>query len=93
MAKSKVKNSFNYLKMQELKALINRFSLESKGKKSELIDRLLHYLYTGNKLTSKKIPDASLANPRTSYSLAPKTLILKGAYKNDLKTRLFFLRN
>ena len=88
--KNKLKDSFNYLKMHELKALINHFALESKGKKSELIDCLLHYLYTGKKLKFKKIPEASFANPRTIYPLAPKILMLKGAYKNDLKTRLFF---
>lgn len=88
--KGKLKESFNYLKMQELKSLINRFSLENKGKKGELIDRLLHYLYTGKKLTSKKFPEASLAKPGKIYPLAPKTLMLKDAYKNDLETRLFF---
>jgi hypothetical protein len=89
-AKEKLKESFNYLKMHELKALINHFALENKGKKGELIDRILHYLYTGKKLRSKKIPETSLAKPRTRYSLAANSLMLKGAYKNDLETRLFF---
>lgn len=71
-----------------LGAILQDFMKNNPG--GELIDRLLHYLYTGKKLTSKKFPEVSLANSRAIYPLAPKTLMLKVAYKNDLETRLFF---
>lgn len=45
---------------------------------------------TGEILQPKKIPTISKAETGKKYPLKPDTLILYGAYKNDLTTRNFF---
>ncbi len=84
------KRSLNFLHMEELKDICSRFSLSTKGKKIELIARILHFIKTGEKLTSPKFPKASYAGPGQNNTLSKNSLMLKGAYKNDLRTRLFF---
>ncbi len=78
--------------MSELKDLSRLLALVDKGAKMAMIMRIIHFLHTGQKLITPKIPDASLAKRGEIYSLSPTTLMLKGSYKNDLKTRLFFKR-
>jgi len=84
------KRSLNFLHMEELKDICSRSSLSVKGKKIELIARIVHYIKTGEKLTSPKFPKASYAKPGQDKILSKNSLMLKGAYKNDLRTRLFF---
>lgn len=84
------KRSLNFLHMEELQDICSRFLLSSKGKKIELIARIIHYIKTGEKLTTHKFPKASYAKSGQNNTLSKNSLMLKGAYKNDLKTRLFF---
>lgn len=84
------KKSLNFLHMEELRGICSRLSLSHKGKKIELITRLLHYIQTGEKLTTLKFPKASYAKLGQSKILSKDSLMLKGAYKNDLRTRIFF---
>lgn len=79
-----------FMNMQELRELSEYYQLPTKAKKGLLIDRIKHFLQTGKMLNSQKIPQKSFAEKGTIYPLKPDTLILKGAYKNDLKTRKFF---
>lgn len=85
-----LKNSLTFLHVGELRDLALRLSLVDKGNKMELILRVLHFLQTGTKLTAPKFPENSCAKRGQIYPLQPSGLMLKGAYKNDLKTRLFF---
>ena len=84
-----LKESLNFLHVEELKNITDKFSLDNKGKKMEIIVRILHFLQTGERLVKPKFPDISCAKNKT-IPLAANSLMLKGAYKNDLKTRLFF---
>ena len=84
-----LKESLHFLHMEELKNLANRLSLLDKGKKLELITRIVHFLQTGEKLLTPKFPAISCAKDK-NIPLLTSGLMLKGAYKNDLKTRLFF---
>ncbi len=81
--------SLLYLKMMELRDICIQLKLPKNGKKLALIERILKYLETGNIQTLPEIPSISKAKSDCKYPLSPETLILKGAYKNDLKTRLF----
>lgn len=82
-------DALNYMNMQEIKAFCLKHDISMNGKKGNILDRIKHYLTTGCILQPKKIPPKSKADKNKNYPLAPKTLILHGAYKNDLKTRIF----
>lgn len=84
------KESLLFLHVEELKSLATELSLVEKGNKIALIQRILHFFETGEKLTNPQFPKKSCAAKGQVYSLTKDTLMLKGAYKNDLKTRLFF---
>ena len=83
-------NSLNYLHVAELKDICSKLLLSEKGKKGELILRVIRFIETGEKLVNLAFPKISCANPKQKYELSAEALMLKGAYKNDLKTRLFF---
>ncbi len=85
-----IKESLLFFHVSELKDLALKLSLTEKGTKMTLIMRILHFLETGQKLTLPKFPTSSCAKRGQNYPLGEKELMLKGAYKNDLKTRLFF---
>lgn len=87
---TELKNSLLFLHVGELKELAAKLSLVDKGNKRAIIMRILHFVATGQKLTAPKYPTTSCAKRGQVYPLHPNTLMLKGAYKNDLKTRLFF---
>lgn len=87
---SKLQSSMNYLHVSELKAYCEKFGLSLKGKKFTLIYRIIHFLKTGEKLEVAKYPAKSISKSKKDYNPKPNDLILKGLYKNDLKTRLFF---
>lgn len=80
----------NFFHVAELKEICAQLNLQEQGKKAVLIQHILHFIQTGEKQELPKIPHISRAKRGENYPLHPETLILKGAYKNDLKTRLFF---
>lgn len=87
---SAFKESLMFLHVEELRELALRLCLEGKGNKMVVINRILHFLETGQKLTVQKLPEISRSKRGLIYPLEKDTLMLKGSYKNDLKTRMFF---
>ena len=85
-----LKTALDFLHVEELKVICTGLSIPDKGKKGQIILRILHFIETGTIITEPKIPNVSLAKLGQEYDLAPNSLILKGAYKNDLLTRNFF---
>lgn len=65
-------------------------NLSTKGSKPQLIKKIFYFFETGKKLEEQKIPLISKIQKGAVPSLHPNSLMLHGAYKNDLKTRLFF---
>ena len=84
-----LKKSLTFLHVKEMKQLARELLLSDKGKKMELIQRILVYVSTGEKITLKKFPKISCAQRGQIHILFPDQRILKRSYKNDLKTRLF----
>lgn len=85
-----LKDSLIFLHVGELKEVAVRLSLLDKGNKMTIVMRILHFFETGNKLTIPKFPEKSCFKQGKTYSIGENELMLKGAYKNDLQTRLFF---
>ncbi len=85
-----LEESIYYLHVDELKELCTKLLLSCRGKKGELVHRIIHFAKTGEKIISIKFPEVSYAKQGIAYEISKDSLILKGAYKNDLKTRLFF---
>lgn len=83
-------DALHYMNMQELKNICIDYELPIVSKKGNRIEYIMYYIKTGQILKMPAIPEVSKANPRKSYLLKPETLILKGSFKNDLKTRNFF---
>ena len=82
--------SLNYLHVKELKEHCASLLLSTKGTKSILISRIIHFIKTGEKIESPKYPSISCAKSNKTFTPHPESLMLKGLYKNDLKTRIFF---
>ena len=82
--------SLHYLHVAELRTSCEQLNLSVKGKKVDLINRIMHFLKTGEKINLAQYPAVSVAKNRNNLTLSPDALMLKGAYKNDLKTRVFF---
>jgi len=87
-----LRSSLLFLHVEELRDLSARLALNDKGNKKAMILRICHFLLTGEKLVTPKFPRESCAKRGQEYPLEPHELMLKGAYKNDLKNRLFFKR-
>lgn len=85
-----LKSSLLFLHMQELRDICLQLKISDKGTKGILIERIVHFLKTGKEIKQLPVPLISCAQKKKEYPLEPKTLILKGSYKNDLQTRLFF---
>lgn len=85
-----LKNSLMFLYVSELKELARNLFLIDKGNKRTIILRILHFLHTGQKQAAPKFAENVIAKRGCVYPLHQDTLMLRGAYKNDLKTRLFF---
>jgi hypothetical protein len=90
MLNEELKQSLIFLHVEELKTIALKISLSDKGKKWQIIARIIHFIETGEKQKLPTIPKVSCAVRGTDYQLNRNAPILKGAYKNDLKTRLFF---
>jgi hypothetical protein len=87
---TQLRKSLMFLHVKELKKLSLHLSLIDKGNKKMIILRICHFLLTKEKLTTPKFPKKSCAQLGKEYIINTNQLMLKGAYKNDLKTRLFF---
>jgi hypothetical protein len=85
-----LEQALHYMKMGELKAVCEKLKIPSNDKKAVLIRSIMSFIQTGAIKKTPAIPAGSKAQKGVSYPLHPKTLILDGAYRNDLKTRLFF---
>ncbi len=83
-------NALLFLHVNELKEIVHDFELHEKGKKIELITRIIHFLTTDEKITTPSFPAVSCGKAIKNLQITSQTKILKGQYKNDLKTRLFF---
>ena len=90
MTLENIKNSLLYFHVSELKNLCVKLKLQESGKKIILIKNILYFLETGKIQYKPKIPDVSKAKSGQKIALEKNQLILKGSYKNDLKTRNFF---
>lgn len=78
-----------YLNMRELKTICLHFGLPTSNEKITLIEYIKQYVTTGQIASVQQIPAISKARSKTVYPLTPTTVMLKGAFKNDLKTRIF----
>lgn len=89
---SELREALSYMHIAELKEELRflRINALQAHNKKELIDRIMHFIQTGKELEVRIIPPISRAIKGIDYILAPNTLMLYGAYKNDLPTRLFF---
>jgi hypothetical protein len=85
-----LKRALLFLHVAELKDICKKLNLTDKGNKGVLIARILHFTQTSEKTVETPFPHVSKAQRGQALPLAPQTLMLKGAYKNDLKTRMFF---
>jgi len=85
-----LQESLNYLHIKELRDYCASLLLSTKGTKSTLIARIIHFLKTGEKIEVPKYPAISCAKGNKTFTPQPDSLMLKGLYKNDLKTRIFF---
>ncbi len=86
----RLKRSLLFITCIELREICVRLKLSDKGKKGYLIEKIIHFLQTGEKINLIKLPAVSCAAPGADCQITPSHLILKGAYKNDLRTRNFF---
>ncbi len=84
-----LKEALLFLNVKELREHCSTLNLSIKGQKLCLINRIMHFLATGEKIEMPEYPANSCAKNKKTL-LASNALILKGSYKNDLKTRLFF---
>lgn len=82
-------NALLFFNMSELRSLCLNLGLSSKGEKSLLIEVIRTFLITGRIMPLKVIPKIACAKPTAAYPLLPGAPMLYGAFKNDLKTRLF----
>ncbi|MBI2352849.1 SAP domain-containing protein [Candidatus Dependentiae bacterium] len=90
MSFEELRYCFCFLYVNELKDYCEKLKLSIKGKKIILIERIIFFLKTGQKLEILRYPDASFFKGKKDHIITPDHLILKGLYKNDFKTRLFF---
>lgn len=86
------KENILFLYVNEIKDLALKLELPISGPKIKVIDRIIHFLETGEIKRTPQYHQNSYAKKGESLPLHLKTLMLKGAYKNDLSTRNFFKR-
>ncbi len=82
--------SLHYLHVAELRLYCEKLSLTTTGNKRDLIERIVHFVKTGEKIGIPPYPEQSVSKKRACIPLHLDSLMLKGCYKNDLNTRLFF---
>jgi hypothetical protein len=76
--------------VSELRIQCEHLKLSIKGKKKDLINRVIHFVKTSERIELAKYPAYSIAQDKNNNVISINALMLKGAYKNDLKTRIFF---
>ena len=86
---SQLQESLKFLHVSELKDICKILNIPCKGKKPFIISHILTFLETGEVLSEPNIPIVSIALKGQKIPLSLDSLILKGDYKNDLKTRRF----
>jgi len=64
-------------------------NLSVKSKKIDIINGMMNFLKTGEKINLAKYQATSVPKDRSKLILSPDVLMLKWEYKNNLKTRLF----
>lgn len=83
-----LEQSLLYLNLKELRHILDYFDLPARGSKIDLISMIIAF-FSGKKIVSSQtMPSISIA--KKEVPLRVDSLILKGSYKNDLKTRNFF---
>jgi Domain of unknown function (DUF6434) len=88
---TQLREALSHLHIKELKTHLEKLNLSTQAfNKHELIERLMHYIKTGQELPPLEIPPAARAVRGAQYPLASHTRMLFGSYKNDLATRNFF---
>lgn len=87
---SQLQESLKFLNISELKDICKILDISCKGKKLFMVTCILTFLKTGEVLSEPDIPFVSTVPKRQKIPLSLDSLILKGNYKNDLKTRHFF---
>lgn len=85
-----LEKSLLFLHVKELKSSAEKLGIAVAGNKGAMIEAIVHYVRTGKELPGLQIPKNSCALRGQVYKLSADARMLKGAYKNDLKTRLFF---
>lgn len=85
-----LKAALLFFHVAELRDLCLQLSLPKVGTKISLVCRIVHFVSTGQIITEPLVPAVSRAKRGVVYALQPDAFMLKGAYKNDLKTRIFF---
>lgn len=88
-----LRQSLYFLHVLELRGVAANLMINVSGVKSVLIETIYTFLATGEKAEPKKIPKRSCVSAnftKNQIAISKDMLILKGAYKNDNKTRLFF---
>ena len=83
-------NALHYLKIGELKKICSHMELNTIGKKELLIDRVFQVVKYGKYEKEKKIPEISYAKPHVKYDMDLDSLMLKGAYRHNAKSRILF---
>ena len=79
-----------FMKVKELEDLCEHLQIPIDGPKGEIIERIKHFVNTGERMPITPLPEISRAQKNKEYPLQPGTLILFDSYKNDAKTRAFF---
>jgi hypothetical protein len=87
---SELNDSLHFLHVSELKEICAKLGISYAGLKKVLIDRIMEFLESGKEKNSSSYPEKSRAKKGDNAPLSPRQKILFGAYKNDLKTRVFF---
>lgn len=82
--------ALNFQKMDELKWSCEQLQVSARGKKGEIIERIIHFAKTGSRQAPNTLPNTVTADPNKSYPIGINEPILAGAYKNNTQTRLFF---
>lgn len=96
IAYDELEDALHYFSVAELEELCKQYGLQIRVpapllKKPTLIKAIMTFVSTGERITYKVFLPKSSCAPKGSVSidLMPSARILFGAYKNDLKTRIF----
>lgn len=83
-------DALHYMKMNELKDACILLNLPPKGKKTELMHRIITFIKDGIVTSNSEIPLSSRSKNYPPQKLMPASYMLYGSYKNDAASRDFF---